>query len=90
MKTIFFQMTFEVVGNYLGKSNRTSLPKLGEKSIDALREKLKERKLQKEKLKGILKPKGPKGRKGPKGIRPKGSKPDLPPKKSKFLHILDQ
>ena len=80
MKTIFFQMTFEVVGNYLGKSNRTSLPKLGEKSIDALREKLKERKLQKEKLKGILKPKGPKGRKG---IRPKGSKPDLPPKKSK-------
>ena len=81
MEILSFQMTFEVVGNYLRKSNRTSLPKLGEKSIDALREKLKERKLQKEKLKGILKPKGlkaPKGRKGP-----KASKQDLPPKKSK-------
>ena len=45
-------MTHKVVGDYLNQKNRTYLPpNSDQKSVDVLRERLRARKLQKEKLK---------------------------------------
>ena len=47
-------MTHKVVGDYLNQKNRTYLPpNSDQKSVDVLRERLRARKLQKEKLKNI-------------------------------------
>ena len=47
-------MTHKAVGDYLNQKNRTYLPpNSDQKSVDVLRERLRARKLQKEKLKNI-------------------------------------